>query len=118
LSFESISEKIGAKSFEVQNELVQFYLKDLEYKKGYKDWVEIQHKNELLVQEPAPIYSKTNNVGTNGNFWSSTVNGTNANNLNFNSSNANMNTNNRANGNTVRCLKDYLCLYHSHFFKK
>lgn len=34
LSFESISEKIGAKSFEVQNELVQFYLKDLEYKKG------------------------------------------------------------------------------------
>jgi len=61
LSLESISEKIGTKSFEVKNELVQFYLKDLESKKGYKDWVEIQHKNELLVQEPEPIYSKTNN---------------------------------------------------------
>jgi hypothetical protein len=60
LSFESISEKIGAKSFEVKNELVQFYLKDLESKKGYKDWVEVQHKNELLAQEPEPIYSKTN----------------------------------------------------------
>jgi hypothetical protein len=61
LSFESISEKIGAKSFEVKNELVQFYLKDLESKKGYKDWVEVQHKNELLAQVPEPIYSKTNN---------------------------------------------------------
>ncbi len=48
-----------------------------------------------------------NNVGTNGNYWSSTVSGTNARNLNFNSSSANMNTNNRANGNAVRCLKDY-----------
>ena len=34
-----------------------------------------------------------NNVGSNGNYWSSTVNGTNARNLNFNSSNANMNSN-------------------------
>ena len=47
-----------------------------------------------------------NNVGTNGNYWSSTVSGTNSRNLNFNSSNANMNDNNRANGLTVRCLKD------------
>lgn len=47
-----------------------------------------------------------NNVGSNGNYWSSTVSGTNARNLNFNSSNANMNSNNRANGNSVRCLKD------------
>ena len=46
-------------------------------------------------------------VGTRGRYWSSTVSGTNARNLNFNSSNANMNTNNRANGNSVRCLKDY-----------
>ena len=51
-----------------------------------------------------------NNVGTNGNYWSSTVSGTNSRNLNFNSSNANMNTNNRANGNAVRCLKDYCIL--------
>lgn len=47
------------------------------------------------------------NVGTNGNYWSSTVSGTIARNLNFNSSNANMNTNNRAHGNSVHCLKDY-----------
>jgi len=51
-----------------------------------------------------------NNVGTNGNYWSSTVSSTNSRNLNFNSSNANMNTNNRANGNSVRCLKDYCIL--------
>ena len=48
-----------------------------------------------------------NNVGSNGNYWSSTVSGTNSRNLNFNSRNANVNTNNRANGNSVRCLKDY-----------
>ncbi|MFW5766994.1 MAG: hypothetical protein ACOCXO_01375 [Bacteroidota bacterium] len=50
-----------------------------------------------------------NNVGSNGNYWSSTVSSTNSRNLNFNSSNANMNSNNRANGNSVRCLKDYVC---------
>lgn len=54
-----------------------------------------------------------NNVGSNGNYWSSTVNGTNARNLNFNSSNANMNSNNRANGNSVRCLKDCNTLHGS-----
>ena len=47
-----------------------------------------------------------NNVGSKGNYWSSTVDGTNSRNLNFNSSNANMNSNNRANGNSVCCLKD------------
>ena len=47
-----------------------------------------------------------NNVGSNGNYWSSTVSGTNARNLNFNSTGANMNTNNRANGFSVRCIKD------------
>jgi hypothetical protein len=46
-----------------------------------------------------------NNVGSNGNYWSSTVDGTNSRNLYFNSSNANMNNNNRANGNSVRCLR-------------
>ena len=61
LSFKSISEKIGAKGFEEWNDLVQFYLKDLESKISYKDWIEIQHNNELVLQEPEPIYSKTNN---------------------------------------------------------
>jgi hypothetical protein len=45
-------------------------------------------------------------VGTGGNYWSSTVNGTNANNLNFYSSNAFMNLDYRADGFSVRCLKD------------
>ena len=47
-----------------------------------------------------------NNVGSNGNYWSSDIDGTNSRNLNFNGSDANMNSNNRANGFTVRCLKD------------
>lgn len=54
-----------------------------------------------------------NNVGSNGNYWSSTVDGTNSRNLNFNSSNANMNSNNRANGFSVRCIKDCKTLHGS-----
>ena len=56
-----------------------------------------------------------NNQGTNGNYWSSTVNVTNARNLNFNSTEANTNNNNRANGFTVRCLKDYNTILHCVF---
>jgi hypothetical protein len=47
-----------------------------------------------------------NVVGTYGFYWSSTVSGTNASYLDFNSSNAGMLTSYRANGNSVRCLKD------------
>jgi len=47
-----------------------------------------------------------NNVGSNGNYWSSTIDGTNSRNLNFNSANANMYSNYRAFGFSVRCLKD------------
>ena len=48
-----------------------------------------------------------NNLGSNGNYWSSTVNGVNAYNPNFNSTAVNpANNNNRANGLSVRCLKD------------
>ena len=54
-----------------------------------------------------------NNVGSNGNYWSSTIDGTNSRNLNFNSSNANMNSNNRANGFSVRCIKDCKTLHGS-----
>ncbi|GHV36410.1 hypothetical protein FACS1894178_7590 [Bacteroidia bacterium] len=50
-----------------------------------------------------------NNVGTNGNYWSSTPNGSeNAYNLNFNSSNANTNNNNRKNGQSVRCVAELI----------
>lgn len=45
-------------------------------------------------------------VGTHGRYWSSTVSGTNARNLNFNISTADMGTSNRAYGHSVRCIKD------------
>jgi uncharacterized protein (TIGR02145 family) len=41
-----------------------------------------------------------------GRYWSSTVNGSDSRNLNFNGSSAGMYSNNRANGLSVRCLKD------------
>ncbi|MFN5305549.1 MAG: FISUMP domain-containing protein, partial [Bacteroidota bacterium] len=46
------------------------------------------------------------NVGSVGNYWSSTVNGTNSNYLGFNSSPAAMNSNFRAYGLSVRCIRD------------
>ncbi len=46
------------------------------------------------------------NVGSIGLYWSSTVSGTFARHLFFSSSNANMSSSNRANGFSVRCLKD------------
>jgi uncharacterized protein (TIGR02145 family) len=51
-----------------------------------------------------------NNVGSNGNYWSSTWNSnTNSYNLNFNSSNVNPgNNNNRANGFSVRCVSEFI----------
>lgn len=50
-----------------------------------------------------------NNRGSNGNYWSSRVTGVNAYNLNFNASAVNpANNNNRANGFSVRCVKDLL----------
>jgi len=52
-----------------------------------------------------------NNQGSNGNYWSSTPNGINANNLNFNATGVNpANNNNRANGFSVRCVKDLLLI--------
>ena len=51
--------------------------------------------------------SSLNNVGSNGNYWSSTCNNSNnAYNMNFNSSNVNpQNNNNRYNGNSVRLVR-------------
>ncbi len=49
-----------------------------------------------------------NNIGNNGNFWSSTENNTNNawnRNLNYNNSNANRNNNNKQNGFSVRCVR-------------
>ena len=48
-----------------------------------------------------------NNVGTNGFYWSSTVNSTNSHYLNFNSGNVNPgNSTNRAYGFSVRCVAE------------
>ncbi len=52
----------------------------------------------------------TNNVGSNGNYWSSTQNPNNSNNaynLNFNSGNFNRNNNNRNNGQSVRPVTEF-----------
>jgi uncharacterized protein (TIGR02145 family) len=46
-------------------------------------------------------------VGTDGRYWTSTVDGTYSRFLLFNSSNAYMSIDNRANGYSVRCIKDY-----------
>jgi hypothetical protein len=69
LSCEEIFTKIESQSFELKNELVIFCLNNSECKQGYKEWVAIQHKNKFLVQDPAPIYSKTNNSGINLKSW-------------------------------------------------
>ena len=50
-----------------------------------------------------------NNVGNNGNWWSSTQNDSNNawnRNLNYNNTNVNRNNNNTQNGFSVRCLRD------------
>ena len=47
-----------------------------------------------------------NNVGSNGNYWSSTVDGTRSRSLYFYSSHAGMYSDGRAYGISVRCLKD------------
>jgi hypothetical protein len=67
--------------------------------------------NSAVILPPAGNRNNSNaalnNQGSNGNYWSSGPNGTNAYNLNFNSTNVNpANNNNRANGFSVRCVKD------------
>lgn len=54
--------------------------------------------------------SSYNNTGTNGNYWSGTLNTSNTNNaynLNFNSGNCNVNNNNRNNGFSLRCSQEF-----------
>ena len=66
---------------------------------------------KYLLQLPAAGFRNNSNgslgnVGTNGNYWSSTINGTNVYNLNFDSGDYNTNNWNRANGLSVRCVSE------------
>ncbi len=66
--------------------------------------------DDYLDSDPAAGYrngSSLNNVGSKGNYWSSTPNNSNnAYNLNFDSSGQNMNNNNRSNGQSVRLVAE------------
>ncbi len=63
-----------------------------------------------LIFLPAAGYRNNgdlNNAGSNGNYWSSSLNTSNSNNaynLNFNSGNVDWNNNNRYNGQSVRAV--------------
>ena len=76
-------------------------------------------KDICRSSRPAAGYrngTSVNNVGSNGNYWSSSPNGSdNAYNLNFNGSNLNMNNNNRYNGQSVRlvALRTLPLLFHA-----
>ena len=52
------------------------------------------------------FYGSLNDVGSSGYYWNSTLNGINARFLGFSSSNAYMSSQQRAQGYTVRCIKD------------
>ncbi len=76
------------------------------YKEGI--FYKLYNQHAMLFSENIRAF---NNVGSNGNYWSSTVSGTNARYLTFYSSNAAMNSNNRANGFSVRCIKDKIVFF-------
>ena len=81
---------------------------------GFLQWIplciSIRGRRKGVLFLPAAGYfnynNKTvNNAGSNGNYWSSTENGSdNAYNLNFNSGNQNVNNNNRKYGYSVRAV--------------
>lgn len=59
-----------------------------------------------------------NNIGNNANFWSASENNTNNawnRNLNYNNSDINRNNNNKENGFSVRCVRDWYSECHKTF---
>jgi|GEM_PF-2935035 len=66
----------------------------------------------LLSALPGGNYNggSYNNLGSNGNWWSSTENSSNAwnRNMNYNNGEVNRNNNNQSNGFLVRCVRDLL----------
>ena len=58
LSFENISEKIGAKSYEIKNKHIVFLIGNADAKRDYNEWTETiqEDKNVVAAKDPAPIY--------------------------------------------------------------
>lgn len=58
LSFENISEKIGAKSYEIKDKHIVFLIGNADAKRDYNEWTETiqEDKNVVAAKEPAPIY--------------------------------------------------------------
>ena len=58
LSFEHISEKIDAKSYEIKDKHIVFLSENTNVKGDYTEWIETIQKNKNVVagKEPGPIY--------------------------------------------------------------
>ena len=58
LSFENISEKIGAKSYEIKDKHIVFLIGNADAKRDYNEWTETiqEDKNVVAAKDPAPIY--------------------------------------------------------------
>jgi hypothetical protein len=58
LSFENISEKIGAKSYEIKDKHIVFLIENADAKRDYNEWTETiqEDKNVVAAKEPALVY--------------------------------------------------------------
>ena len=81
--------------------------------KRWRDYAIVSQNEWLFLQTALPGGNSWagafNNVGNNGNWWSATESGANAwnRNLNYTEARVNRNTNNKANGFSCRCVKDW-----------
>jgi uncharacterized protein (TIGR02145 family) len=80
----------------------------------FKKWYCVAKTTVVTITSGLPGGNRNNNgtfnnIGRNGNCWSSTENNTNNawnRNLNYNNGNVNRNNNNKEKGLSVRCLRD------------
>lgn len=105
IDFKTISEKLLASHYESKDKSVVFYLGDKTVKDDYATWINnIQSIAMLSVsEEPVSAYQKK------------TVDSLHRMIKNYDLANSHMYTNNRANGFSVRCLKDHV-YSHTLFF--